>query len=327
MRHRKFARLARLLGGDVARARGHLEMVWEVAYENGDELLGDAGDVEQLAAWRGKPGQLVDALVQAGFLDASPEGLRVHDLWDHAPDYVRKRRSRESQRRTKGAELARPADSDRTVTGHRPTNGRTRAPAPAPAPTQEALSPRASAPARDQDEKQAETKSAASPGTVGPEGGSTAAARLDPTPAPVGHPTEGATSTAAEQAARDTARAIGADHRLRALADADLDAQLPRTAALLAWLREHQVPLDHAAKGAGRKAIEQALDGQALDAVGPRVAEAWRRSPRGTLGWFMHEIAPALDRPRASSAADIRFGVAPPAPHTAFPEDTYRAIE
>lgn len=141
-RHRKFARLARLLGNE-AHARGHLELLWDVAYENGDELLGDAGDVEFLARWAAEPGVLADALRDSGFLDEIEGLYRVHDLWDHAPDYVRKRRTRESERRTKGAELKgngeqRPV-SDRSATGQCSPNGRTRAPAPAPAPALEAL--------------------------------------------------------------------------------------------------------------------------------------------------------------------------------------------
>ncbi len=84
-RHRKFARLARLLDSE-ALARGHLELLWDVAYENGDDLLGDAGDVEYAARWKGEPGKLAAALVEAGFLDLDGERYRVHDLWHHAPD-------------------------------------------------------------------------------------------------------------------------------------------------------------------------------------------------------------------------------------------------
>jgi len=141
-RHRKFARLARLIGSEVA-ARGHLELLWDVAYESGDELLGDAGDVEFLAKWTGEAGALASALAESRFLDVVDGEYHVHDLWDHAPDYVRKRRSRESQRREKGARLAGAAVSDRSVTGQRPDgdqpesgqrppNGRTRTPTPAP---------------------------------------------------------------------------------------------------------------------------------------------------------------------------------------------------
>ena len=106
LRHRKFARLARLLKSD-ALAVGHLELLWSVTYESGDEVLGDSDDVEHLARWQGDRGQLVAALVASGFIDEDPKGhiYRVHDLWDHAPEYVRKRRKREQERRATGAEL------------------------------------------------------------------------------------------------------------------------------------------------------------------------------------------------------------------------------
>jgi hypothetical protein len=162
--HKKFRRLAQVLGS-AALARGHLELLWETTYENGDEYLGDITDVELSAHWSGEPGKLTEALLaaggdgDAGFIEEIPDRpgkYRVHDLWDHAPDYVRKRRTREYERRTKGAELAsltrqRPVSdrSDQSVTGQRPVkthplqdevtgqcppNGRTPAPAPAPAP-------------------------------------------------------------------------------------------------------------------------------------------------------------------------------------------------
>lgn len=105
LQHRKFARLARLLGSD-ALALGHLEILWLVAYEAGDALLGDGGDVEHLARWRGEPGVLAAALLESGFLDQVEDGLAVHDLWDHAPDYVRARARREAERRDRGQTLS-----------------------------------------------------------------------------------------------------------------------------------------------------------------------------------------------------------------------------
>ena len=100
-RHRKFARLTRLLGS-AALARGHLELIWEVAYENGDDLLGDAGDVELLAQWQGEAGVLATALAESGFVDLEANEYRIHDLYDHAPEYVRKRADREAARQEKG---------------------------------------------------------------------------------------------------------------------------------------------------------------------------------------------------------------------------------
>lgn len=46
--HPKFRRLARLLGS-APLALGCLELMWEVCYQNGDPLLGDAVDVEAAA--------------------------------------------------------------------------------------------------------------------------------------------------------------------------------------------------------------------------------------------------------------------------------------
>lgn len=99
-RHRKFLRLSRLIGGKAV-ALGSLGLIWEAAYEAGDDLIGSADDVEQLAEWMGKPGLLAHALVDCGLLDESDDGLRVHDLWHHAPDYVASRRRREAEREIK----------------------------------------------------------------------------------------------------------------------------------------------------------------------------------------------------------------------------------
>jgi hypothetical protein len=111
--HRKFRRLARILGSSIV-ARGALELLWESCYESGDDYVGAADDIETLVGWTGERGLLTRALVEAGapegagFLDlasvtvdsAAPT-YRVHDLWHHAPDYVRKRREREIARREK----------------------------------------------------------------------------------------------------------------------------------------------------------------------------------------------------------------------------------
>lgn len=135
LRHRKFARLARLVGSRPL-ALGHLEMLWEVAYESGDDLLGDAGDVEQLAEWGGEAGRLASALAEAGFIDpVEGGGFRVHDLWDHAPEYVRKRRKREEERRETGARLRTPSGQCPPNGSQCLPNGKTPSPSPSPSPT------------------------------------------------------------------------------------------------------------------------------------------------------------------------------------------------
>ncbi len=107
--HPKFAKLATYLKGR-ALARGVLELLWESCYASGDPCVGDAVSVEGIADWRGKRGDLASALVDAGFLDQTmTDGGRasylVHDLEDHAPDYVLARWAREAKRREKGQTL------------------------------------------------------------------------------------------------------------------------------------------------------------------------------------------------------------------------------
>ena len=153
--HRKFRRLARTLGSALV-ARGAVEFMWDTCYENGDEFLGDSADVEAAARWDGESGRLTKALLDAGggdgqgFIEevAGRSGrYMVHDLWHHAPDYVRKRRAREDERRRKSDPIV-PTTTDSTMASQSPpSNGQYTlspdcqtgvdlppAPAPAPAP-------------------------------------------------------------------------------------------------------------------------------------------------------------------------------------------------
>ncbi|HTM42493.1 MAG TPA: hypothetical protein VL177_16360 [Terriglobales bacterium] len=151
--HRKFRRLERALCSHIV-ARGALETLWDVCYQNGDPFLGDSDDVEAAARWDGEPGKLTQALLdagggmEAGFVEevsGCSGQYQVHDLYHHAPDYVRKRRSREAVRRAKTDPVAASEESrvvsDRSLTGRRQPSldcqdgvDVTCAPAPAPAP-------------------------------------------------------------------------------------------------------------------------------------------------------------------------------------------------
>lgn len=136
-RHRKFARLSRLLGSEPL-ALGHLELLWSTSYESGEELIGDSADVEYSAKWSGDPGKLTEALTQCGFIDATEKGFIVHDLWDHAPEYVRKRRARELERRTTGAKLRQTADNIQSMSSHLPVKRkRSKVPPPATCPEED----------------------------------------------------------------------------------------------------------------------------------------------------------------------------------------------
>ncbi len=98
--NKKFRRLA-LEVKSAATARGHLELMWDSAYEAGDEVLGDSLDVELAAGWAGEPGVLTSLLTRTGFIDEHEGVYSIHDFWHHAPAYVRKRRTRENERRSK----------------------------------------------------------------------------------------------------------------------------------------------------------------------------------------------------------------------------------
>lgn len=157
--HRKFLRLARLVGS-APMALGCLELMWEKCYQNGDPFLGDVIDVEAAAQWPGEPGALCRALMDAGGEDhpgfiegveGRPGHYQCHDLFDHAPRYVGKRLQREMARKEqgrtlsemrsdagrKGATSSKRAASEQQVNSKRAANDAPPAPAPAPAPKKE----------------------------------------------------------------------------------------------------------------------------------------------------------------------------------------------
>ena len=162
-KHRKFLRLARAVG-NVPLALGCLEMIWSQCYENGEDYLGDAVDVESAAQWLGTPGALCSSLLAAGGdgnsgfieeIEDRPGHFRCHDLYDHAPEYVRKRMDRENARRAAGVTLRevraaaanerwrRAKDMQTDASGkHMDASGTTPAPAPAPIPKDTPLPPR-----------------------------------------------------------------------------------------------------------------------------------------------------------------------------------------
>jgi hypothetical protein len=106
--HPKFRRLVAMLSMPEAYVLGHLQMLWETAYELGD-AIGDATDVEVAAGWVGDPGVLCAALAscggcgRSGFLDPdTSEGRQgcyvVHDLYENAPRYIKTRIYKKTRR-------------------------------------------------------------------------------------------------------------------------------------------------------------------------------------------------------------------------------------
>lgn len=117
--HRKFRRFARALGSP-ALALGTLELLWLAAYEAADPFIGSAADIADAAGWSGEPGALAALLVECGLLDAlGPDAFAVHDLWQHAPDYVRLRWRR---LHPEAAENERPWNLSTSSVGKKPTS-------------------------------------------------------------------------------------------------------------------------------------------------------------------------------------------------------------
>ncbi len=117
----KFRRLVRILDEPKPHVIGYLESLWQVAYECGNPVIGDPEAVEAAIEYPGEPGKLFHALMsaggrrrttadngaeyeqgQAGFIEevpGEPGRYQIHDLYDHAPDYVKKRKQREDERK------------------------------------------------------------------------------------------------------------------------------------------------------------------------------------------------------------------------------------
>jgi hypothetical protein len=113
--HPKFRRLMHLLGETRAHVRGHLELLWEVSYETGNPRIGDATDIELAADWQGEPGKFCSAAADCGGegraglieeIEGEPGRFQIHDLYVHAPEYVRKRMDRELARQKAGKTLS-----------------------------------------------------------------------------------------------------------------------------------------------------------------------------------------------------------------------------
>ena len=93
LEHRKRKRLSRALNISRALTVGMLEVLWQLTAREAKQ--GDIGakftdeDIACELDWPGDPEQLVNALVDTGWLDRHPEHrLLVHDWHEHAPSYV-----------------------------------------------------------------------------------------------------------------------------------------------------------------------------------------------------------------------------------------------
>jgi hypothetical protein len=95
----KFKRLVVVLALPRPYVLGHLELLWHTAYECGNPRIGDSLTVEAVAEWVGEPGKLTTALRDCRLLDEQDGEFYVHDLFDHAPEYVNGRAKQEEERK------------------------------------------------------------------------------------------------------------------------------------------------------------------------------------------------------------------------------------
>jgi len=103
--HRKFKRLVKSLSLPVPYVVGLLECLWQTGYQSGSDLLGDATDVELCAEWPGEPGMFCAAALDCGFIERRGDLYHIHDLKDHAPEYVKKKLQYRERVSTQNKEL------------------------------------------------------------------------------------------------------------------------------------------------------------------------------------------------------------------------------
>lgn len=93
-RHPKTKRLSRALGISVPATIGHLHLLWWWALDYAqDGCLGSyyADEIADAAMWEGEPEVFVKALVAAGFVDDTDDGLIIHDWYDYGGKVLEKR--------------------------------------------------------------------------------------------------------------------------------------------------------------------------------------------------------------------------------------------
>lgn len=107
--HPKFKRLCRDLDLPAPYVMGLLEMMWQTGYIGGSDVLGDEVDVEAAAEWPGEPGAFFKAVRDRWVVQGDDKRWRIHDFWDHAPQYVQRKAKRKPatrRGRTNGKTLA-----------------------------------------------------------------------------------------------------------------------------------------------------------------------------------------------------------------------------
>jgi len=91
----KFKRLCKVLGLPKPHVVGLLELLWQAGYAAASDVIGDEVDVETACEWEGELGALAKVLLAERWLDTDESGtICIHDFWEHAPQYVQRKRDR-----------------------------------------------------------------------------------------------------------------------------------------------------------------------------------------------------------------------------------------
>jgi hypothetical protein len=128
--HPKTLHLAEALGCSLPTAVGHLQFLWWWALDyapDGRLKPGSQLTIARACEWRGKPDKFWQGLLEAGFVDDSGEGGRIHDWHDYAGRLVDKRR-RDAERKRQGrmdTSAGLPAPPNENGTGHPADGART----------------------------------------------------------------------------------------------------------------------------------------------------------------------------------------------------------
>lgn len=123
----KFMVLKTRLGLPRYQAIGLLEGLWYLTATNAqDGAIGRFSDLE-IAAWLeypGDPGQMITALVEAGFVDRSEEHrLVVHDWAEHAPMHIKANLSKHGKSFARGGDYLPPKEPPRDAPKEPPIEG------------------------------------------------------------------------------------------------------------------------------------------------------------------------------------------------------------
>lgn len=92
--HPKTSTLAFLLDEEIYAAIGRLHILWWWALDyakDGDLTNISSRIIAQKLGWKGDPEQLINALVESGFVDSTNDGLFIHDWDEYTGDFAEKR--------------------------------------------------------------------------------------------------------------------------------------------------------------------------------------------------------------------------------------------